>query len=228
MARYVFSQRAQVLVMPDDTRGPSVDHVRTEFPSFFDDEEHNDFNGVIFYLSSLNFAELHLELSSRAEKTVSVWDAEPLSELKGTLVYDFVVNSVLKYIEDNLGGDKPDYLYYLAQSEGLIPIANLESEAVPTGIPLPPGPKTKREWQDAIMKYENRLAEFIRLAGRTRDADFLREFETKVKIARTNFLAAMQDDPDGQKAKWLEQYFSDVATEAEEVKKLFAELGFEW
>jgi hypothetical protein len=83
-------------------------------------------------------------------------------------------------------------------------------------------------WQDAIMKYENRLAEFIRLAGRTRDAGFLKEFENKVKIARKAYRSSMSDDAAGEKTAWLNDHFSDVAIKEKEAKQLFAEIGFEW
>jgi hypothetical protein len=83
-------------------------------------------------------------------------------------------------------------------------------------------------WQDAIMKYQNRLAEFIRLAGRSSDKSFLQEFENKVKVTRKAYLDVLSSDPNGERLAWKEKFFADIAEQEDEVKALFEEIGFEW
>lgn len=224
-ARYLAATNGASLVIADNERAGKVDFYRTDFPRFDDKYDDSRFCGLIFYLSDKQYSKLENEITPLARRPQSAADTQPISNLKGTLVYDFVVNTVLRYIEENLGGENPDYLHHLASRHGLIPTANLESEN--NSIDML-NSNMLQPWQEAIMKYENRLAEFIRLAGRSRDAGFLKEFENKVKTARAAYQSAMLDDADGEKTAWLKEYFSDVMTEEEEVKKLFSQIGFEW
>jgi hypothetical protein len=127
-ARYWVAANGNILIIVDEERKGGVYYSRIEFPEFDEQFDENRFSGLIFYISSEQYSKLENEIAPLARCPQSAADTKPFSKLKGTLVYDFVVNTVLSYIEKNLGGENPDYLHHLAILYGLIPIANLESE----------------------------------------------------------------------------------------------------
>jgi hypothetical protein len=228
IARYVDALFTNVLVLPDRVRAGEVEYRRTEMPSFDENEsEPLFFNGLIFYLMPSEYSIISSEIGPRARGTFSAFDTHPLSELKGTALLDFVLNKVLVYVEENLGEENPDWLHHIAKSEGLIPVKDIQLDS-PAKTPKSHKSTMLQAWQDAIMKYQNRLAEFIRLAGRSSDKSFLQEFENKVKVTRKTYLDALAFDPNGERLAWKEKFFADIAEQEGEVKALFGEIGFEW
>jgi hypothetical protein len=222
IARYVFATHSNILVTTDLSRDGEVDYLPTA--KEFDPDR---FSGLVFYLSPIHYSQLKAELEPMARGPKSARDTLPFSDLTDTLIYDFILNTILRYVEENMGGKSPDRLFEIAKRNGLIPVKDIQVEALRR---TPRSEKTMKveDWQHAIMQYQNRLATFIRIGWLTSDKSFLQEFENKVKITRKTYLDALVFDPNGERLAWKEKFFADIAEQEDEVKALFEEIGFEW
>jgi hypothetical protein len=117
-ARYFQSACSNIIVMPDQSRANEIDHVPTDI-------EAENFSGLIFNVSDVAFTRMQEWMLEAVIGFESCYDLNPFAELKGSLIHNFIMNNILRYVEENLGGENPDWLYKIASRQGLIPIKNL-------------------------------------------------------------------------------------------------------
>jgi hypothetical protein len=111
-ARYFEAATSHLVIISDDILAGTVHHVPTNY-------EEDYFTGFIFYVSIKDYSLMQSELIIQRNRYLSFANLDTFDSSIGPTLHRFLQNEVFRYIESNLGGDTPDYLYSLMKGQGM-------------------------------------------------------------------------------------------------------------